>query len=182
KLKQAEDVRRNLTADIAHELRTPLTIIGGKLDDLQHQGRPIAPETLLPIQDVLIRLNQLVEDLRTLSLAEAGKLTLNKKLVNMEELARQICTVLELLAEEKRISIQLEVDTDQTMIAVDPGRIRQVLLNLLTNAIRYSPSEGIVRVRILNQTEQRLTLTVQDQGMGIAPEHVPHLFDRFYRT
>ncbi|MBT2292819.1 HAMP domain-containing protein [Paenibacillus albidus] len=181
-LKQAEDVRRNLTADIAHELRTPLTIVGGKLDYLQQQGQPIQPETLLPIQDELIRLNRLVEDLRTLSLAEAGKLTLNKKATNLADLVQRIRLAIEPLADEKDISIQCEVHAGQTTLSVDPSRIKQVLFNLLTNAIRYTPSQGTVQIRLLNDSQHSLKIVVQDSGIGIAPEHIPHLFDRFYRA
>jgi two-component system sensor histidine kinase BaeS len=182
KLEKSEELRQNLTADIAHELRTPLTIIGGKLDDLQQQGQQVPPERLLPLQDELIRLNQLVEDLRTLSLAEAGKLTLNRMDTNLADLAELLVLAMEPLAEEKGISIRLEVLTDRTTLSVDPNRMKQVLINLLTNAIRYTTSQGIIHFRIRNDNDQRLTIIVQDYGIGIAPEHIPHIFDRFYRT
>lgn len=182
KLGEAEKLRRNLSADIAHELRTPLTIIGGKLDDLQQRGRPVPPETLLPLQDELLRLNRLVEDLRTLSLAEAGQLRLNRQEADMADLARRIVQAFEPLAEEKEISIRLEVATDRTILFADPGRMKQVLVNLLANAIRYTPSRGTIEIRLENEADRRLAITVEDSGSGIAPEHLPHLFDRFYRT
>lgn len=182
KLEQAEKARQNLTADVAHELRTPLTIIGGKLDSLQQQGKMIPPETLLPLQDELIRLNQLVEDLRTLSLAEAGELPVKKEPTNMADLAQKLLAAMEQIAEEKGISIQLDVWTNQTTISVDANRIKQVLVNLLTNAIRYTPSPGGIYLRLLNENDQYLTVIVQDTGIGISPEHLPHLLDRFYRV
>ncbi|RAT95489.1 HAMP domain-containing protein [Brevibacillus sp. Leaf182] len=182
KLEQAEKARQNLTADVAHELRTPLTIIGGKLDSLQQQGKMIPPETLLPLQDELIRLNQLVEDLRTLSLAEAGELPLKKEPTNMADLAQKLLAAMEQIAEEKGISIQLDVLTNQTTISADANRIKQVLVNLLTNAIRFTPSPGAIYLRLLNENDQYLTVIVQDTGIGISPEHLPHLFDRFYRV
>lgn len=182
KLEQAEKARQNLTADVAHELRTPLTIIGGKLDSLQQQGKMIPPETLLPLQDELIRLNQLVEDLRTLSLAEAGELPLKKEPTNMADLAQKLLAAMEQIAEEKGISIQLDVLTNQTTISADANRIKQVLVNLLTNAIRFTPSPGAIYFRLLNENDQYLTVIVQDTGIGISPEHLPHLFDRFYRV
>ncbi len=181
KLEQAEKARQNLTADVAHELRTPLTIIGGKLDSLQQQGKMIPPEALLPLQDELIRLNQLVEDLRTLSLAEAGELPLKKEPTNMADLAQKLLAAMEQIAEEKGISIQLDVLTHLTTITADANRIKQVLVNLLTNAIRYTPSPGAIYLRLLNENDQYLTVIVQDTGIGISPEHLPHLFDRFYR-
>ncbi|AWX57122.1 HAMP domain-containing protein [Brevibacillus brevis] len=182
KLEQAEKARQNLTADVAHELRTPLTIIGGKLDSLQQQGKMIPPETLLPLQDELIRLNQLVEDLRTLSLAEAGELPLKKEPTNMADLAKKLLAAMEQIAEEKGISIQLDVLTNQTTISADANRIKQVLVNLLTNAIRFTPSPGAIYLRLFNENDQYLTVIVQDTGIGISPEHLPHLFDRFYRV
>lgn len=181
-LEQAEIVRRNLTADVAHELRTPLTIVSGKLDELQLQGKMIKPETLLPLQDELIRLNKLVEDLRMLSLAESGKLRLNKAPTNMVELTHQLLSILEPVAEEKNIVMKVEVQTEDTILFVDPNRMKQVFLNLLTNAIRYTPEQGSITIRLLKEEENFLKIIVEDTGIGIEPEHLPHLFDRFYRT
>jgi two-component system sensor histidine kinase BaeS len=181
-LQQAERQRRNMSADIAHELRTPLTIMGGNLDELQQRGEAVPPERLLPLQDELIRLNRLVEELRTLSLAEAGQLDLNKVETDMADLGRRLCSAIEPLADEKEIAIHLEILTPHTNLLIDPNRIRQVLLNLLANAIRYTPNQGTISLRMLNKDDGRLTIIVEDTGTGIAAEHLPHLFDRFYRT
>lgn len=181
-LERAETVRRNLTADVAHELRTPLTIVSGNLDALQQQGKLIKPEALLPLQDELIRLNQLVEDLRVLSLAEAGKLPLAKTPTDMSELASQLLLALEPLADEKNIQLKLEQETNDTIVPVDQNRIKQVFLNLLLNALRYTPEHGSVYFRLVKGENQLLHLIVEDTGIGIEPEHLPQLFDRFYRT
>ncbi|WP_042374520.1 sensor histidine kinase [Neobacillus jeddahensis] len=181
-LEQAEMVRRNLTADVAHELRTPLSIISGKLDVLQYQGQMIKPEALLPLQDELIRLNQLVEDLRILSLAEAGKLELKKIPTNMLDLAYQLLSAIGPLAEEKGISMKIDNQTNDPIICVDPDRMKQVFLNLLTNAIRYTPNYGTIFFRLMEEDPHYLKVTVEDTGIGIEKEHLSHLFDRFYRT
>ncbi|WP_044736531.1 cell wall metabolism sensor histidine kinase WalK [Geobacillus kaustophilus] len=180
-LQQAEEVRRRLVADVAHELRTPLTILRGKLDWFQQQRRPIEPERLLPLQDELIRLARLVEDLHQLSLAEAGKLPLERKPTNMESLLQQLIERVAPSAEEKNIRIHLTCSANHTTIWVDPHRITQVFLNLLVNAIRYTPEGGMVNVGI-DEEPAVLQIAVSDTGIGIAPEHLPFLFDRFYRA
>ncbi|WP_408007204.1 sensor histidine kinase [Pseudalkalibacillus sp. A8] len=147
-LKDAEIVRKNMTADIAHELRTPLTIISGKLDYLQQSGQSIRPKSLLPLQDELIRLTRLVEDLRSLSLAEAKKLPLNPTPTDIVWIFQRIIDRIEQDTEDKGILVSLSSFTDNTTIVVDPNRIMQVFLNLLTNAIRYTPAGGTVTVSI----------------------------------
>ena len=180
-LQQAEEVRRRLMADVAHELRTPLTILRGKLDWFQQQRRPIEPEKLLPLQDELIRLTRLVEDLHQLSLAEAGKLPLERKPTDMESLLQELIERVAPSAEEKNIRIHLTCSTNYTTISVDPHRITQVFLNLLVNAIRYTPEGGTVNV-VIDEEPSMLQIAVTDTGIGIAPEHLPFLFHRFYRT
>jgi two-component system, OmpR family, sensor histidine kinase BaeS len=142
----------------------------------------IHPETLLPLQDELIRLNQLVEDLRILSLAEAGKLTLTKAPTDMVELASQLLYALEPLAEEKNIHMELDKQTNDTNLVVDLNRMKQVLLNLLLNALRYTPEHGSIHFRLLKEDNHYLKLMIEDTGIGIEPVHLPHLFNRFYRT
>jgi two-component system, OmpR family, sensor histidine kinase BaeS len=142
----------------------------------------IHPETLLPLQDELIRLNQLVEDLRILSLAEAGKLTLTKAPTDMVELASQLLYALEPLAEEKNIHLELDKQTNDTILAVDPNRMKQGLLNLLLNALRYTPEHGSIHFRLLKEDNHYLKLMIEDTGIGIETVHLPHLFNRFYRT
>ncbi|BCU81926.1 hypothetical protein JIR001_17090 [Polycladomyces abyssicola] len=144
-LQLAENVRRNLVADVAHELRTPLTIIRGKLDLVQQSGRPIEPESLLPLQDELIRLTRLVDDLHQLSLAEAKKLPLEGKPMHIPALLRRIIDRINPDAERKGIEITLTCSTDTPTIHVDPNRMTQVFLNLIVNAVRYTPSGGTVR-------------------------------------
>ena len=187
RLRRNEETRRNLVADVAHELRTPLTIIRGKLDGLQQAGASIPPESLLPLQDELIRLSRLVDDLQLLSLAEAGTLPLEKKLLNMTHLIRRVIEHIRPDAEEKNIALTLQVEADEKPIAVDPNRMTQVLLNLLVNAIRYTPSGGSAETTIRelpspHGENSKLRIEISDTGVGMAPEQLARIFDRFYRA
>ncbi|PRX42637.1 two-component system sensor histidine kinase BaeS [Planifilum fimeticola] len=186
-LKKAEEIRKNLVADVAHELRTPLTIIRGKLDFLQQSGRPIPPENLLSLQDELIRLTRLVEDLHQLTLAEAKQLPLERKPTHIPDLLRRILDRIGPEAANKGIHLSLEDFSGEGTLSVDPNRITQVFLNLLVNALRYTPSGGSIRVQIDREEgpapgQDMLRVSVADTGTGIEPEHLPRLFDRFYRS
>ncbi|GIO52506.1 two-component sensor histidine kinase [Paenibacillus cineris] len=185
-LGRAEDARRNLVADVAHELRTPLSIMRGKMDMLQQQGEAIEPEQLLPLQDELIRLTRLVDDLHQLSLAEAGKLSFEFSRTDVRALLEQTLERLLPRAQDAGIAMTLVSQAGSTMIPVDSGRITQVFLNLLTNAVRHTPHGGSIQV-ILSEVQDAhgrpwLEIAVKDTGTGIAPEHLPNLFDRFYRA
>ncbi len=186
-LQRTEEVRRSLVADVAHELRTPLTIVQGKLDLLQQDGRPVPPEQLLPLQDELIRLTRLVDDLHLLSLAEARKLPIAPQPTAMKALLQRAIERVSYAAEEKQLRIRLTVESPAATqsLLVDPNRMTQVFMNLLMNAVRYTPSGGAVEVA-LEEVDRAgtvmLAITVRDTGPGIAPHHLPHLFNRFYRT
>ena len=186
-LRENEEVRRNLVADAAHELRTPLTIVRGRLELIQQTGEAIAPESLLPLQDELIRLSRLVEDLHLLSLAEARKLPLEKKPTDMAELARRVVRHLEPDAERKNVRISLELEEAVRPIRVDPNRITQVLLNLTVNAIRYTPEGGSVTISVREtpangENGPALRVAIADTGVGLTPEQLKRIFNRFYRT
>jgi len=193
-LRRTEEVRRSLVADVAHELRTPLTIVQGKLDMLQQGGEPIPPEQLLPLQDELIRLTRLVDDLHQLSLAEARKLPIDPQPTDMTALLERLIERVSFAADDKRIRIELAAAPDEAMADVDPNRMAQVFMNLLMNAIRYTPEDGSIRVEIEpghggasrldagGLAHGMLRIVVRDTGPGIAPDHLPHLFNRFYRT
>ncbi|WP_124727043.1 sensor histidine kinase [Staphylospora marina] len=182
RLMQAEEARRNLTADVAHELRTPLTVIGGTLDYLQQKGEPVSPEQLLPLQDELIRLTRLIDDLHVLSLAEARRLPLEKRPTDVVSLLRRIMERVSHDAENKKVSLGLEVPDEPLVMEADPHRLTQVLLNLLVNAVRYTPEQGAVTVSVRKTDTEQVEIRVADTGIGIEPEHLPHVFNRFYRT
>lgn len=182
-LRAHEEARRKLTADVAHELRTPLTILQGKLDLIQQSGEPVEPEALLPIQDELIRLTKLVEDLQQLSLAEAKKLPMEFAPTPVLPLLQRVADRVALDAEEKRITLEVTCSDPLPPVLMDANRMTQALLNLAANAVRYTPEGGSVKLHAGVLSESRLLqISISDTGIGIAPEHLPSLFDRFYRT
>jgi two-component system, OmpR family, sensor histidine kinase BaeS len=184
-LLRLEEARRHLSADVAHELRTPLTIMQGHLDLLQQREEPVPPAKLLPMQDELIRLGKLVNDLQQLSLAEAGKLPLDKAATDIFELLHKLTEMLRPEAKEKGIQLNLASKLGNSILVVDPHRITQVFYNLIGNAIRYTPRQGEVCIRISEQVGsggKEVVISVQDTGIGVAAEHLPHLFNRFYRV
>lgn len=179
-LSRVEETRRRLVADVAHELRTPLTVIQGQLELIQQGVKPPTPEALLPIQDEVMRLTRLVGDLHQLSLAEAGRLPLEKQPTDLVALVRRIAENFQIEAESRGIRLGVEGE-EHAVASVDPHRITQVVVNLLGNALRYTPDGGEIRVSVATQSDM-VRIAVSDTGPGIAPEHVPHIFDRFFRA
>src|SRR5215212_6718946 len=174
RLEAQDQQRRNLMADIAHELRTPLSIIQGRVEGLLDGVYPRDDVRLAGLLDETRHLSRLVEDLGTLSSAEAGALDLRKELVDPAELIRDTAASLGAPA------IRVDVPEELPLMELDPVRIREVLLNLLSNAVRHTPAEGVVSIEAAAQAK-RLVIRVSDTGSGIAPEDLPHVFARFHK-
>jgi two-component system, OmpR family, sensor histidine kinase BaeS len=186
RLRQAEEARGKLVADVAHELRTPLSIMQLKLENVQQAGHHIPPEMLLRIHDEAIRMSLLVDDLHVLSLAEAGRLSLDRKPLDLTVHLSRIVDDLKYEVEENGLDIRLDTISRPVTVMADARRITQVFVNLLTNAIRYTPCGGKITVEIEDGIVERdasfARVSVIDTGIGIPAEHLPHLFDRFYRV
>ncbi|SHE88906.1 two-component system, OmpR family, sensor histidine kinase BaeS [Seinonella peptonophila] len=186
RLREAENVRKRMVADVAHELRTPLSIMQLKLENTQQASQHISPEILLRLHDEVIRLSLLVDDLHVLSLAEAGRLTLNCKPIDLRENLQQIVNDVKMEAEENGLNICFTSNAKPVIVKVDARRITQVFINLLTNAIRYTPKGGMIAIdiktKVVDQHKVYTCISVSDTGMGIPKEELPHLFDRFYRV
>lgn len=182
-LQQAEESRRALTADIAHELRTPLSVQRAHLEALQDGIYPLTAENLAPILEQTLLLSRLVDDLRTLALADAGQITLERTPVDLASLVQRIAGRFCPQAEKRGIDIK--VDTGSGLMAgelnLDPQRIEQILGNLLSNALRYTPDGGSINLAV-SYDAKSARVTVQDSGPGIPPESLERVFDRFYRV
>lgn len=183
KLVRTEQARTHLVADVAHELRTPLTIIQGQLELIQQGIKPADPTTLLPIQDEVSRLSGLVQDLHQLSLAEVGQLSLEKKPTDIKQLIHRLLDMYQAEAIEQEIKLTFidQMKQNEVILEIDPNRITQVLSNLLSNALRYTQKQGNITIQIERKNDW-LTLKIMDTGRGIKAEHIPYLFDRFYRA
>ena len=181
-LEQQEALRRQLIADIAHELRTPLAVIRGNLEALLDGIYRPSTETLVPIHEEAMLLTRLVDELRDLALAEAGQLPLHVEPVDPVELVRGVLSGFQAQASERSIELPLVLPPKELpVVEVDPGRIRQVLGNLVSNALRYAPQRGWVRVALQQISPHWVQVRVSDNGPGISPEDLPHVFERFYR-
>jgi signal transduction histidine kinase len=172
--------RRRMTADIAHDLRNPLTVVGGYLESMREGVLDPTPERLDTMHMEVKHLERLVEDLRTLSQAESGELSLNREPVSPRRLLEKMLHSYQPIADKQAISLKLDAQAGLPEILADPDRLAQVLGNLISNSLRYTPSNGEI---ILGGRPDgnSLILTVTDNGRGIAPEALPHVFDRFYR-
>ena len=179
-LARANQSRRQMTADIAHDLRNPLTVIGGYLESLKDGKLKATPERFEIMLSEVRQLQRLVDDLRTLSLADAGELAIHKQPVSAEELLERVAAAYQPHADDQNITLALEVPPGLPEILADPERIEQVLGNLLSNALRYTPQGRKIRLGAY-QLDSSLVLSVQDNGSGIPPEILPDIFERSFR-
>ena len=180
-LAQARDLRRQMTADIAHDLRTPLSIILGHSEGLKDGVLPADDETFHIIHDEALRLNRLVDDLRTLSLADAGELPLVTRAVAPHTLLERAVSAHTPRAQLNTIQLTWQADEGLPDVDVDPDRLAQVLDNLVSNAIRHTPEGGKVELNT-RLVGNQVAISVRDSGEGISPDALEHMFDRFYRA
>ncbi len=184
-LEKAEQNRQAMTADIAHELRNPLAVQRAHLEALQDGIYPPTAENLQPVLEQNLLLARLVDDLRTLALADAGELRLDRSPTDLAGLVERIVERFNPEAAGRGLKLSLalapEVQAAPLTANIDPMRIEQILGNLLSNAARYTPAGGTIAVQVQRAGGAAL-VSVHDSGPGIPTEALPHIFERFYRA
>ena len=181
-LQRAEGNRRVMTADVAHELRTPIAVQRAHLEALQDGVYPLTAENLQPVLDQTEMLALLVDDLRTLALADAGELTLERRLVDMAELVESLLERFRPEADNHQVMLRFDrLDGSAAKVHVDAKRIEQVLNNLMSNALRYTPAGGEIVLK-LGRQDKFVSLRVADSGPGVPESALEHVFERFYRA
>lgn len=180
KLEEGERLRQNLLADVAHELRTPLTVLQGNLRAILDDVYALDKAEVAHLYDQTRHLHRLVSDLHELAQAEARQLPLNLQTTDLVWLVEDAVAIFAPIAEAEAVQLQIRLPQAPVMVQIDQARITQVLQNLLVNALRHTPAGGGITVRLT--VDEAVTLVIQDTGDGIDAEHLPYLFDRFYRT
>lgn len=186
RLKTADEQRRSLLADVTHELRTPLTVIHGNLEGILDGIYEADEAHLRSILDEVQILSRLVDDLRTLALAESGALRLHKEATDLAILVKDVGDAFRSQADDRGVVLRISSDSGLPAVQLDGERMHQVLSNLIANALRYTPTGGMISLHCAKADErngeEHAVITVEDSGPGIKAEDLPYVFARFYKA
>jgi two-component system, OmpR family, sensor histidine kinase BaeS len=180
-LSRSNNTRKQMTADIAHELRTPLSLILGHAEAVHDGVLQPTRENFEIIREEATRLEHLVNDLRILSLADSGELTINLQSIEPERLLQEAAALYQYQTQRKDITLDLDITAPLPTIEVDPGRMTQVLTNILDNALRHTPEGGLITLAA-KQMEDQIEISIRDSGPGITAQDANRIFNRLYRT
>lgn len=183
RLQTNEEQRRNLLADVSHELRTPLTVIQGNLEGMQDGVYPRDDAHVQLLLDETRVMARLIDDLRTLSLAESGALKLQREELDLPALLGEVAASFAAEADARGVALRVEAAPGVPRVLADGVRIREVVSNLVSNALRYTPRGGSIALAArADAIRQTASVSVSDTGAGIAPDALEHIFDRFYKS
>jgi signal transduction histidine kinase len=180
-LARAENLRRQMIADVAHELRTPLAVMQANMEGLLDGVLPFETAQVETLHEQTLLLNRLVGDLRLLSLAEAGELRLERQAASPESFLLKAVEALRVPAERKNLQLETQIEAGLPDVQVDADRFHQVITNLVGNAVRYTPAGGKITIAA-GRVPAGIEISVTDTGSGIPTEDLPSVFDRFYRA